>query len=492
MLLLSLYEVILYTDKLKYKTTATGMLISSAMILAAYIWGLIRYSSDSSITAFSYKMSIIIISVYIAVILFRIIQKKELIRYILMLSIIELILGSSMDILSSIGASSNNFSNYTTNINYFSQSHKDMKNDFTVSELIDSSNSYSNLANFTNMNNISGFSSNATIENYAIYDTWGIIHSTNLVQYLNGSPLSNMMLRVKYHISNLYSESSGTYFKDKVDQSENLELYKNNYYIPMGIMIPDKFNTSKWEEKYYQSYKSSFERDNEFSNIFKAGNIYDVHKLKYSSDKENTKSGSYYTHAAVNPDSDENITFTFHIDKSMKGDIYLSYLNISTYLGTCDGKNDADFTIDLSPSFLSLKGKHLDAQIGVFNKTNFTKLYNTLSSETCTTWKMNNTNITSSITTSKSGNLFISLPDYSGFKAYVDGKETPVKSYLGGIGIHIENPGTHKITLTYHPKGYLSGGFITLITIFVLTIISVIKKKKNKHNINLNDENTNK
>jgi uncharacterized membrane protein YfhO len=74
--------------------------------------------------------------------------------------------------------------------------------------------------------------------------------------------------------------------------------------------------------------------------------------------------------------------------------------------------------------------------------------------------------------------LFTSIPFDSGWKAKVDGKEVPLKKIFNTfIGIDIPS-GIHKVSFSYFPKGLISGIIISIISIIAATILILRTRKE--------------
>jgi len=87
--------------------------------------------------------------------------------------------------------------------------------------------------------------------------------------------------------------------------------------------------------------------------------------------------------------------------------------------------------------------------------------------------------------TENSGFLFLSEIYYPGWKAWIDIE--PAHIYRANFlfrALYIDEPGDHKIKLSYRPASYVTGKYITLISIIiclvVLIYISILKVKGKK------------
>lgn len=77
--------------------------------------------------------------------------------------------------------------------------------------------------------------------------------------------------------------------------------------------------------------------------------------------------------------------------------------------------------------------------------------------------------------------LYLSIPFHDGWKAYVDGKETPIQKIdVTFSGIPLNQKGEHQIELRFRPIGY-SAGFLALIIGLLLSIAVLLWHRIQKH-----------
>lgn len=117
-------------------------------------------------------------------------------------------------------------------------------------------------------------------------------------------------------------------------------------------------------------------------------------------------------------------------------------------------------------------GYYLNSMDSVLNKIN------DLNDETFTDLEFNNHGFTGKVNVKEDGILFISLPYSSGFKAFVDGKETKIfKAHVGYMGILVSS-GNHEIEFVYKTPGLFWGINISIISLII--VLSVLWRKYNK------------
>ena len=80
------------------------------------------------------------------------------------------------------------------------------------------------------------------------------------------------------------------------------------------------------------------------------------------------------------------------------------------------------------------------------------------------------------------GLLFTSIPFDTGWKAYIDGKETDISSFKDAL-ISIKVPeGTHTVEFKFFPKGLSIGLIISLICFLILSGLIIYNTLRKRHN----------
>ncbi|MCM3476733.1 YfhO family protein [Caldibacillus thermoamylovorans] len=89
-----------------------------------------------------------------------------------------------------------------------------------------------------------------------------------------------------------------------------------------------------------------------------------------------------------------------------------------------------------------------------------------------------NTKVEGNINVDQLNTLFFSIPYDEGWKAKVDGKQVPIEKLGGFIGIDIDDKGTHRIELSFMPKGFILGCILSITSLLIIFIITVILHSK--------------
>jgi uncharacterized membrane protein YfhO len=106
-------------------------------------------------------------------------------------------------------------------------------------------------------------------------------------------------------------------------------------------------------------------------------------------------------------------------------------------------------------------------------------LYEYLAPYTMQNIRCSSQDISGDITVPDSGVVYVSLPNFNGWTACVDGEAVEIQSFLGGMGIPVEE-GTHQITLHYSTPGLGIGIPISLIALLVFAAMLIWLRKNKK------------
>ena len=91
--------------------------------------------------------------------------------------------------------------------------------------------------------------------------------------------------------------------------------------------------------------------------------------------------------------------------------------------------------------------------------------------------------IEGSISTPESGMVFLSIPAYKTWEAFVDNIPVECGKFMGGLGIPITDAGDHTIRLVYHTAGLKMGIIISIIGLIIFIGYILLKTLlKNKPN----------
>ena len=349
---------------------------------------------------------------------------------------------------------------------------------------------YYNISEATDIISDSFFSSYATNGHTTLFTKWNLLTSANSTGYLTGNPLADMMLHIRYNISNNADETSWSHYP-VIDQSGNMVLHENPYYLPLGIFIEHTDEREAWTSTDYSSYDedghggNAFEFQNAFSHAMGCGDLYHMITPETDSAKIENDTDSELTYILADPSDyiegkQTEVPTEIHVGKDVEGDVYFSYFNTIAFAGnTSAGEADVfDMTM-----YLPYGRKDYYMRLAVFDEEEMKKLWEKLNVATLQDIEISFNKITGKINPPTDGALYLSLPYMEGWSIYVDGKEAIVTPFMGGTGISIK-AGEHVVEIKYTPRGAWLGiaascGTLLLLIVFVVVRKQVVRRKKN-------------
>ncbi len=464
------YDVIINFESINKKLLLTMISIPSAALLV--IWSI---PQDFPHTTTKYKLSAIFIIVYLCVSFIYILKnnRKKLIKVATFLLMSELLISSVYNTYNIMGG----------NVGFSLEEHN--KIDKLMSRVDDSSSVITeyvnsgeyNLGNTTDTRSLSIFSSCYNKYQQEMLNEWGIPSSTNYVDYVGGNPLADMMLNVKYQITNTYYDSSFSIYPE-LASVDNINLHENPYYVAAGFMVDTSF-------KDYPLYKAvdSFnmiDYQNQFTNYLGFGDLYTYLTLETASDKINENYSYCYANTdSLGEDGTGNLQVKFYIAKDLEGELYIPASTYIMYLGpTKVGEHtciEADYPV-------TENNKNYTLKVAILNKDVLEKVQKYFSESKFTNASFTDNQISGSVECSKDGILYLSYPNYPHKKVYVDGKQVEAVDLLGGIGIELTS-GSHEIRIEFYTPLLTQGIIVSLIALAILVVIIIINKRKKKLNI---------
>lgn len=290
----------------------------------------------------------------------------------------------------------------------------------------------------------------------------------NFYCYNGSTPLTSAMLSVGYFLSDSPNEESD--LKTLVAEEDGYYLYRNNYCLPMGYVIPEDM-AEEWEA--YTGQKLS--AVNSLASILGA----DSDLLSEACYEQEVEDGSttitfqedgYYYGAYVDCDSDY-LTFSYsNGTKTTWSKTSHSYL--------------FDLGYDKKGESVTITNRSSESIRFIVYKLNMEALdqaYSTLNAETFDLDSYSSTRIDGSITTADGGRLVFPIADEEGWTLYVDGKETEIQSFSDTFISVLLDAGEHEISLKYETpglkKGLLASGVCVLIFI-ALMVFRMMKKSR--------------
>ncbi len=306
---------------------------------------------------------------------------------------------------------------------------------------------------------------NAAVTNF--YKKLGMEGNTNAYCYSGGTVLTASMLSIGYRISERKLTESPLYtLVDTAKDRSNgtVYLYKMNYTLPLGYLVPDDTDT--------------------FWNLA-AGN---PAKVQNSFVNITTNVSNILTQVSATI-SDKTISYTAEQD----GWYYVYVTNtsvnkvtatVNSFSRTWDNVNRGyfvDMGYCLAGDKMSVATKDdlkMNGMVYRLNTDNFIQAFEVLNSHPMTdiqvTDTVTKTAVSGTVTADKPSTLLISLPYEKGWTATVDGKPAEIGK-IGGALIAIDvTEGTHTVEIRYQPEGLVLGVQLSLISLCLLLISAIV------------------
>ena len=373
---------------------------------------------------------------------------------------------------------------------------------------------------------VSMFNSMANVSITTFLDNMGCSGwpAGNRYTYYDSSPVTNLLLNIRYLISLSGKSLCGEPFVElKESSGNNAILYENKKYINMGFLanpeledflIPvgnSKTNQSNDPEK---AFVNPVENQINFWKLATGIEKPLYTKLEITDTKHSvTPSSGYYDglEIAYLKNATENLSYSFKADR--EGYAY-SYF----YVSGADGKgnilvNDSNVnSIAVDYPYIAPLGKvNKDDKITfeakfdtnswvrtccyILDEEVFEEGLKILSESTINATEATDTSLSGTINANRNGIIYTSSPYEKGWKVKIDGeeqeviplgviipdskdKENPDKYTYGGMCAIKITEGEHTIELYYIPDGFVPGALISLVGLFALLFIVIMSCKK--------------
>jgi len=344
-----------------------------------------------------------------------------------------------------------------------------------------------------NYNGISHFSSVYEEKNNELLGKYlGVFNRFYITNYNGSTPVTNSLFNIKY----LLSENEKEYY-NKIDTYKNINIYENNYNLPLGFMVDKNLLNLKLTK-----LEPFINQNNILKNMNK--NIDDVfYKEEFKltlNNLELDKTKKNITYKKINNNSQASLHF--EITKKYSGILY-AYLSSKNYKKV-DIKLNGESIIDINDQnnyYYNI------LELGNFNQNETINLevipleneimledhmFYTLDLEKLkdATNILNNNDklvineykteyIKATINVTKDNQiLYTSIPYDKGFKVYVNNKEIkPIKTLDTLLALELEK-GNYEIIIKYETRGLKLGMTFSIIGIMLFTITTIKNKRK--------------
>ncbi len=422
------------------------------------------------------------------------IKKNYLEKVIIYIMLIDILVNGAYLFVNNIGSSSTLLTE-AAYVNNLLDNYPDMKKPYTEAVYLDSSN--------YNLPTLTGYASPVRffsgISSYALNtcNKYNIHYSANTIYYGTGNPLADMMMGIKYHIADSYTNATPMTPYPLTKSVNNMNVYENPYSLSPGFFIDNKYlsGLDKWDKR-EDVYQNILEYQNSFSKAFINKDIYEPIDISFK--KNNTVEniinntpqeaddvkGSYYMIGVLeNTSNSQRTSFKLpvyvHIDASSvkPGKYYISVLDYIMYLGEIND-SDIDLSVDIpADRYYSDETIKSTFSVGRFSDDNMNELHNLLAENELMDVDTHNGITTGTITSNGDGILYISNEYSDGTKLKIDDNEVKTVPYIGGTAVPISS-GKHTVSISSKSEYMNEGVIVSISTIIILLLITIYIKRK--------------
>jgi len=317
--------------------------------------------------------------------------------------------------------------------------------------------------------------------------------------YANTSPLTNMLLDVKYIMAkDGYNADSLT--QRYLGKGERVTLYKNNYSLNLGFMIQPDSKGLELEESLnpFQQQNRLFKRITGISeDLFLPVDIthvghsgYDVVRNdygKYSFTRQAEATGETFLKYNYTAPKQGMLYAMMKVTDADNMDIYFDGVKLHRYnisrqpyitpIGAYSAGDLVNVRCDMSED---AKRGTVEVYVYQLNENALLNGYAKLKESVMTITRLSDTKVEGTVTAQKDGSLYLSIPYEEGWTATVDGQKAEIYPLFGAMcGIDLTE-GTHTVRLKYSPKGFTGGMIMFLASVGILVLLYLWERKHPK------------
>ena len=344
-------------------------------------------------------------------------------------------------------------------------------------------------------NGISTFTSSANVKVTEFMKAlgYGAKNTYNRYCFEESSPVSNLFLNLKYMIEREARVESNNYF-DEIYHYDDVYLLENNAYLPLGFLAESTLG-----ELEFRNYSNSFSFQN---SLFEAatgvsGNVWTINTgmeqtIESHGVEISSKNSSGY--CSYNNSTGSNGSIIYSLVAIEEGLLCLD-LNMSARNNYSVSVNDSYlFSESISlPQTIAVcqvapgdvvkvnvtceanKSGTLNIKTGILNESLFREGYEVLSSSTLELTKFSNTRVEGTISCTRDGLLYTSIPQDGNWNVYVDGEYAEATT-VGDAMVAVElAEGEHLVVFIYQNNAFSLGWKISLGCLVVFGLILLIK-----------------
>lgn len=307
----------------------------------------------------------------------------------------------------------------------------------------------------------------------------GFEKSTNAYSYYGSTPFTSALLSVKYVISNSFIEEPYLMSLYDYNDTESRYLYKLNYSLPLGFMLPNTFKDNwVYEGNNPFAVQNSFVQSaTGYTDMFTQVSAYSNGSSTTINVDEECDLYIYVTNYVESISwSSRDTSNQSAVSGSASG---LKHRQI-VHIGTVPAGTEVIVTTSDSVSSLQLYAY-------AFHQNVCDLAINTLASQGLDITEYDDTYIKGNINVAEDGLMYTSIIYDRGWTAYIDGKEVEITSINDALLAVPVPAGSHTIELKYWPTNLTLGLVVTFASIIILVTLIILDKRKKKITVTEDD-----
>lgn len=343
-------------------------------------------------------------------------------------------------------------------------------------------------------NGISQFSSIRNRASSSVLDKLGFrSDGTNLnLRYQNNTLIADSLFGIKY---NLAESDPAKYGFSYEKNASSINLYQNTFATQLAILTDSLYKDVKLTNL-------TLDNQTNFLNQLTGLNLQYYSTLTPTTSENATEFDNRVTVKAINDEEMARVNYTLHIPANSQ--LYVSIPNItftnenSKSVQITVNNVSSTFTLDNTFSFFNVGyfSQEKDVTVSIqfpqndqvsFDAPSFYRLYTQAYQEAMdkinekeVSVVTNKNQITATYTSEKDASLLFTLPYDQGWTATQDGKKVTISRAQNGLMKIDVKKGSGTIVLTFVPKGFWVGLACSIISLFLFTIYSTFRNKKQK------------
>ena len=337
-------------------------------------------------------------------------------------------------------------------------------------------------------NGLSHFSSCETDQAKRFLGSLGFRDNENWAFYGEGSStFADCFMGVKYMLSQ-YDETPKPY--EMIYNYEDKSVFKNPYALPLVFGAKNEIMNVTLDDNDHFTFQNAIATvtAGEESNIYRPVEAVKVTLNNVSKNGNDyskiDKSENAYIQYSFTPDSNDFIYMYFNADALQDTKIIINGLEKQPYftsygwsireLGHYVPGDEVNVQIQLCQDQINIENYEFYYE----NKAAIADWYEKATQTKCELNKITSSYLEGSANVgSNSDMLIFSFPYETEWSIYIDGTKVEQTKVLNGLMAVNISPGNHIITMKYLPKGIKIGAPISIISLLVLLIMFILKRK---------------